>query len=291
MQISGTTEVFLVLADPVAQVKAPQLYNLLFERAGIDAVCVPAQVRPAHLEHFVRESLAVGNVRGLFVSIPHKTPLLRMLDRCTPTAVAAGAVNAVRVADDGALEGALFDGVGFVAALDAHGVSVVDGKVLLLGAGGAGLAIASALAGRPLGSLAVFDADAARAAALIERATGKAGFAVSVAGSADPAGFDVVINATPLGLKADDPLPLDPARLSPGTVVMDILMTRTPTALLDACRNRGLRAFSGHEMLIQQVPASLEFFGLDTLAARLRSADDPLLQQARKLLTGGAQLL
>lgn len=291
MQISGMTEVFLVLADPVAQVKAPQLYNLLFERAGIDAVCVPAQVRPARLGQFVRESLAVGNVRGLFVSIPHKTPLLRMLDRCTPAALAAGAVNAVRVARDGALEGALFDGAGFVAALDAHGLSVLGGKVLLLGAGGAGLAIASALAERPLGSLAVFDADAARATALIERATGQAGFPVAVAGSADPAGFDVVVNATPLGLRAGDPLPFDPARLGPDAVVMDILMTRSPTALLAACRGHGLRAFSGHEMLIQQVPAYLEFFGLEALAARLRNAEDPLLREARQLLTGSAQLL
>lgn len=173
MRISGTTKVFIVAADPVAQVKAPELYNRLFEQAGTDAVCVPAQVHAQHLAGFAREALAVGNVKGLFVSIPHKTPLMRILDRFNPAAQAAGAVNAVRLAADGALEGALFDGDGFVASLDLHRVPVEGRRVLLLGAGGAGLAIATALVARPLGSFAVFDADPARAALLIERAAAR----------------------------------------------------------------------------------------------------------------------
>lgn len=98
----------------------------------------------------------------------------------------------------------------------------------------------------------------------------------------------MIVNATPLGLKVDDALPLDPARLDAGAVVMDILMTRRPTALLEACRARGNRAFPGFEMLIQQVPAYLEFFGLTELAGRLKRGDDPLMQEVRRMLTSNA---
>jgi shikimate dehydrogenase len=289
MVISGSTDVFLVVADPVAQVKAPELYNLLFSRSGIDAVCVPARVAPAHLGHFVRTALAVGNFRGLFVSIPHKTPLMKLLDRFDAGATAAGAVNAVRRAADGQLEGGLFDGAGFVASMDHHHVAVQDRRVLMVGAGGAGLAIAMSLASRPLAGLEVFDAQADRAAELIARSAAHAKFPVAVAASADPAGFDIVINATPLGLRPGDVLPFDPARLTPGAVVMDILMTRTPTALLEACRQRCLRAFSGHEMLIQQVPAYLDFFGYSDLASRLRVKDDALMLEVRHMMVSSLE--
>lgn len=282
--IRGTTDVLFVAADPVAQVKAPEVFNHVFARAGVDAVVVPVRVSAQRLGGFVSESLAVGNVRGLLVSIPHKTPLMALLDRFEPVARAAGAVNAVRRGDAGALEGALFDGAGFVGALQHHGVETRGRRALLVGAGGAGLAIAAALGSLPLAELAVFDASAERAAALVDRIAPQAGHPLRIASSADPAGFDLLIQATPLGLRTDDPLPIDPARIEPHATLVDILMTREPNALLRACRERGITAHSGHEMLIQQVPAYLDYFGWRDLAATLRQPGPTLMDEVRRLL-------
>lgn len=283
--INGLTDVLLVVADPVAQVKAPQVFNHVFARAGVNAVVVPARAGADRLAGFVREMLAVPNIRGLLVSIPHKTTVLDALDRVDAAAAAAGAVNAVRRGADGALEGAMFDGAGFVAALAHHRVPLQGQRVLLVGAGGAGLAIAAALAGCPLAQLVVHDTAAGRAAALAARLAEAASFDVRVAASSDPAGFDIVVNATPLGLQADDPLPLDVQRLARHAVVADILMTGAPTPLLRACHGRGIAAWPGHEMLVQQVPAYLDFFGFSTLGARLGNGGDPWLGEVRTLLS------
>lgn len=283
--VRGSTRVLMVAADPVAQVKAPQAYNLVFARCGIDTVAVPAQVRRDHLGPFVREALALGNLCGLVVSIPHKTPLMRLLDRFDDAARSAGAVNAVRRAADGALEGALFDGVGFVGALAHHGVACEGRRALLVGAGGAGLAIASALADTHLAELAVFDTDRDRAATLVHRVAPAPG---RIASHADPAGFDLVVNATPLGLSPADPLPFEPTRVDRDAVVVDILMTRRPTPLLLALRARGIAAHTGHEMLVQQMPAYLDFFGFPSAAAALRGGQSGLMQELRSVLDDAA---
>lgn len=283
--VRGSTSVLMVAADPVAQVKAPEAYNLVFARCGIDAVAVPAQVHRDHLGAFVREALALGNLRGLVVSIPHKTPLMQLLDRFDSAATAAGAVNAVRRAADGALEGALFDGVGFVRALAHHGVACEQRRALLVGAGGAGLAIATALAASGLAELAVFDTDRQRVVTLLQRIAPAPG---RIAPSADPAGFDLVVNATPLGLNDTDPLPLDATRVQRHATVVDILMTRRPTPLLQALRARGITAYTGHEMLVQQMPAYLDYFGFSTAAAALRGGQPGLMQELRGVLDGAA---
>jgi shikimate dehydrogenase len=280
--IRGSTELMLVVADPVAQVKAPELFNAVFARFGVDAAVVPAQVPANRLAAFAEHALALGNVRGLLVSIPHKTALATCLARLDAVAEAAGAVNAVRRAADGQLEGAMFDGAGFVGALRHHGIDATGRRALLVGAGGAGLAIASALAGSGLSSLAVFDAAPARAGQLVDRLAAMSGHPLQVAAEADPAGFDLVIHATPLGLRPGDPLPVDPFRIERGSAVIDILMTREPTPLVAACRARGLHAETGHEMLIQQVPAYLDFFGYASLADTLRRDGGSAMQELRR---------
>lgn len=283
--IRGATELMFVVADPVAQVKAPEAVNRLLARAGIDAVAVPARVFPQQLEGFVQQALALGNARGLFVSIPHKTALPGLLARLDPVAQAAGAVNAVRRGSDGALEGALFDGAGFVAALAHHGVGLAGRRALLVGAGGAGLAIAAAMGGTALAQLQVHDVDPGRAVVLARRAAALAAFPVEVAQAGnDPAGFDLVINATPLGLRSSDPLPLDPARLDRQATLMDILMTPAATPLVAAARLRGVPAHMGHEMLVQQLPEYLHYFGFTDLACSLRTKNADWLDEVRELM-------
>jgi shikimate dehydrogenase len=280
MPITGTTRVFFILGDPVAQVRAPEVYNHLFQRFGVDAVLVPLKLPAAALPGFLEHGLTAENIGGLWATIPHKAQLFSLLQPADPVAQVAAAVNAVRRGADGRLEAALFDGIGFVKGLEHFGIDVKGRKVLVIGAGGGGHAVAAAMAQRGPQRLAVWNRTRERAAALVERLQPLAGAAVAVADSNDPAGYDLVINCTSQGLKQDDPLPFDPSRCDDGAAVVDIIMSKVPTPLLCQARERGLKAEAGFEMLVQQVPEYLRFFGFEDIARTLQ-AD---LSEVRSLL-------
>jgi len=271
MKITGTTRVFYILGDPVAQVRAPEVYNHLFQEHGIDAVLVPLKLPANALQAFLQHGMAAQNVGGFWATIPHKPALAEFLRPTDPVAAIAGAVNAVRRLPDGRLEAALFDGIGFVKGLDHFGIAVEGRRVLVVGAGGGGHAVAAAIAQRGPATLAVYNRSRDRAASLVERLQPLVGAAAVVAQTSDPAGYDLVVNCTSQGLKPDDPLPFDPQRVDASAAVVDIIMTREPTPVLRACRERGVRAEAGFEMLVQQVPEYLRFFGFDELARKLQS--------------------
>lgn len=267
MKITGNTRVFFVIADPIDQVRAPELFNQVFRMYGIDAVLVPLQVKAEHFETTIRTLFQAPNVDGVFLSIPHKPAGLAVADRCSELAQAAGAVNAVRRAVDGFLEGELFDGLGFIKALDGAAISYTGKRVLLIGAGGAASAISVALALYGANEIAIFDPAVDRASQLAARLEEHFNIFARATTHNDPAGYDLVINASPLGMKKDDPTPFDASRLSPGAAVFDVLMKNQPTPLLQAARARGLTAEPGFEMLIQQAPLYLRFFGLEQAAS------------------------
>ncbi len=269
--ITGKTQVFFIIGDPVAQVRAPEVYNHLFREHRIDAVLVPLNLPPAELPGFLQHAMAAGNVGGLWATIPHKPALAELLQPSDPVARVAGAVNAVRRHPDGRLEGALFDGIGFVKGLDHAGIGVTGRRVLVVGAGGGGHAVAAAVAQRAPSFLAVYNRTRERAASLVQRLQPLVGDVAVVAETADPAGFDLVVNCTSQGLKAGDPLPFDPQRVDRGAAVVDIIMSREPTPVLKACHARGIRAEAGFEMLVQQVPEYLRFMGFEKLAETLQA--------------------
>ena len=271
MKISGTTRVFLIVGDPVAQVRAPEAFNHLFQQHGVDAVLVPAQIPAAELEGFVRHVFKAGNIDGLWVAIPHKTGITAVLDKCDPLGRAAGAVNAVRRNADGTIEGALFDGVGFTKALGTFNVPVKGRNVLVVGVGGGGVAIAASLAQQGAGRVALFDNTPGRTDEVAARLRAEFGVDVVSAKTADPAGYDLVAHATPLGLKIGDPLPFDVSRVDADATVVDILMKNQPTPLVRACRERGVDAHPGFEMMVQQVPEYLSFFGFDHIAKTVQA--------------------
>lgn len=272
MRITGTTRVFYILGDPVAQVRAPEVYNQLFEANGIDAVLVPLKLPASALPGFIEHGMRAENVGGFWATIPHKSQLAELLRPTDPVAAIAGAVNAVRRNPDGRLEAALFDGIGFVKGLDQFGIDVAGRRVLVVGAGGGGHAVAAAIAQRGPATLAVFNRTRERAQGLVGRLRPIAREAAVVAETADPAGFDLIVNCTSQGLRpGDDALPFDPSRVDAGAAVVDIIMSREPTPLLQACRARGLKAEAGFEMLVQQVPEYLRFFGFDALGQSLQS--------------------
>ncbi|WP_295956399.1 shikimate dehydrogenase [Rhodoferax sp.] len=275
--IDGHTGVYFIVGHPVEQVQAPTSFNRIFALLGINAVLVPVQVAPADLQAFVQSAFAAPNVHGLWVTIPHKAPMLHALDSMSDIARMAGAVNGVRRRADGKLEGGLFDGEGFVASLGYFGIAYAAKRVLILGAGGAAAAIGASLAlagAQAPAEIAFFDPSTQRAAEAAARITAGSPVKAWAAASNDPAGFDVVINASPLGLKATDPLPCDVARMDAGAALVDILMKNQPTPIVRAARARGLVAEPGFEMMIQQTHCYLDFFGFTDAAQKIREDAD-----------------
>jgi len=274
--IQGNTDVYLIPGDPVEQVRAPDVFNLIFKTMGINAVLVPVHVAAGDIETFVRSSFLAKNIKGMFLAIPHKSLVMGLLSRCNDYGRVAGAVNGIRRNADGTLEGGLFDGKGLVSALDYFSIGYAGKRVLILGAGGGASAIAASLAiagSSAPAEIALYDPVPGKAeavAAHIASAAQAVGTRVLQAADSDPSGYDLVINASPLGLQAADPLPCDVQRLAPHAAVVDILMKNQPTPLVRAVRARGLVAQPGFEMLIQQAPDYLAFFGYTAAAEAVR---------------------
>ena len=276
-EVTGSTDVYLILGDPVEQVRAPESFNLVFSRFGIDAVLVPVHVAPEYLNAFVKTAFSTKNIKGMWVTIPHKTPIMQVLDDCTALARTAGAVNALRRTEQGRIEGALFDGEGFVASLVYYGIAYAGKRVLVLGAGGAAAAIGASLACAATGcvaELAFFDPSANRARTLATRLGSASQARVCAVDNNDPAGFDVVINASPLGLQSSDPMPCNVQHMEPHAALVDILMKNQPTPVVRAARARGLAAQPGFEMMILQTHLYLDFFGFTDAAAVVREDAD-----------------
>jgi shikimate dehydrogenase len=272
MLITGHTEFIAHLGWPTHAFKAPMIYNPYFESAGIDSVVVPMGCKPDAFPAVLRSLFTLENIRGALITMPHKVTVVDLLDEVTPTVKVAGSCNAVKRAADGRLVGDMFDGEGFVRGLLGKGLVLRGARALVVGSGGVGSAIAASLAGAGIGALALYDVQAPVAEALASRLrTHYPGIAVST-GSKDPAGFDLVVNATPLGMNPRDPLPVDMDRLAPGTFVGEVVMKTEMTAFLQAAQQRGCRVQVGTDMLFEMIPAYLEFFGYPTTSAsHLRS--------------------
>lgn len=259
--LSGTTTIIAHLGYPTEGFKAPLIYNPYFAQAGIDAAVVPLGVLAEDYARTLPALFRITNLRGALVTMPHKVTTVRMLDVVTPAVQIAGSCNAILKRADGSLLGDLFDGEGFVRGLRRKGFSFVGARALVVGSGGVGSAIAAALAAAGIGALVLHDTNPATAAGLAQR-LGQHYSAVELGtGSNDPAGHDLVVNATPLGMQDGDALPVDVSRLSAGTFVGEVVMKREMTPFLAAAQARGCRVQIGLDMLFEQIPAYLEFFG------------------------------
>ena len=262
--ITGRTTLIAHLGYPTEAFKAPMIYNPYFEQAGIDAVVVPMGVKPDDYPTFLRSLFRLTNIRGSLVTMPHKVVTASLLDEVTPTVKIAGSCNAIVKRDDGTLLGDMFDGAGFVRGVERKGKALAGARALVVGAGGVGSAIAASLAAAGISAIGLFDMHAPMADALGERLREHYPRLQVRTGSKDPEGYDVVVNATPLGMKEGDPLPVDISRIAPGTFVGEVVMKEEFTPFLRAAMEKGCPVQVGTDMLYEMIPAYLEFFGFKT---------------------------
>jgi len=259
--IDGKTKLIAHLGYPTESFKAPMIYNPWFEKKGINAVVVPMGVKPDDYPATLSQLFKMSNIHGALVTMPHKVVTNSLVDEVTPAGLIAGACNAILLRSDGTLLGDQFDGAGFVRGVQRKGLKLDGARVLVSGTGGVGSAIAASLAAAGVGEMCLFDTSDTSADALAGRLHEHYPALQLSTGWNDPAGYDLVVNATPLGMKHDDPLPFDVSRIAPTTFVGDVVMKQEITPLLAAARAKGCPIQVGTDMLFEMIPAYLEFFG------------------------------
>jgi shikimate dehydrogenase len=249
--LTGETRLHLIIGDPVGQTKSPHGLTAEFAARGVNAVCIPLHVAARDFDDVMRAVKQVQNIDGIVITIPHKFAALRHCDEATDRARLLGAANVLHRIAPGRWRGDMTDGTAMVAALRRAGCEPGGRRALVVGAGGAGSAVALALIEAGVAALAVADVDAARRDRLVQRLASRAP-AVAQAGTADPSGFGLVVNATPTGMNPADPLPVDAARLAPSGYVADLITKPAMTPLLEAARRRGCTVVTGEDMFAVQ---------------------------------------
>lgn len=263
MRGTGKADVFAMLAHPVGHAKSPGMFNAVFEERGLDSLMVPVTCAPEDFDALWAGLSAMSNLRGVIVSIPYKASVVAKAEAAHPRAARVGAANVLRRLPSGGWEADNFDGVGFVLGMKAAGHVMAGKRVLQVGAGGGGSSIAFCLAEEGAVALTISDIDMARAETLAAQVRAVFPACDVRAGTNDPTGMDLVVNATPIGMKPTDPLPLPVENLQPGMTVVDIIMEPRETRLLAEAKVRGCQVQPGQPMMDCQMQAIAEFFDID----------------------------
>ncbi len=261
--ITGATRLYVILGDPIAKVRSPETFNAAFDRHGIDAVMLPFETAPAGLAAAVAGLKGARNLDGLVFTMPHKAAAVALVDEVSEGGRLVGGINAARREPSGRWRGDMFDGAGFVGGMRRQGHDPRGRRAALIGAGGAGRAIAFALAAAGVAGLSVHDLDPAKAvqhAADLLRAHPAL---PARAGAPRPGEFDLLVNATPAGMQAGDPLPWPVDELRPGAIVGDDTTKPELTPFLAAARERGCAVLTGRDMVEGQLAALFRFFGFE----------------------------
>jgi shikimate dehydrogenase len=258
--VSGRTRVFGIVGHPIEQVRSPEMFTAEFRRRGRDAILVPMHVLPGDFDAILPQLLKMQNLGGLVFTIPYKGRACALAEVLGAQAQVVGAINALVKGADGRWQAEIFDGLGCVEAFRRRAIPFPARRVMLLGAGGAGSAIAVAVAQERPASLRIYDVDAGRAKALAAK-VGRASPGVAVTfGSAMTEEIDILLNASPVGMLGDARLPIGVDKLPRELVVFDAIVKpeRTPLlALAEAC---GCTTVRGREMMRGQISRMVDFF-------------------------------
>ncbi len=255
---TGATRLYIIVGDPIAQVKSPAGMTQAFRSRGHNAVLVPVHIAQTDLAQFIAGVKLGKNIDGIIVTIPHKFAMAALCSSLSPRATFLGATNIIRRTDDAGWHGDMLDGLGFVAAIRAKGGEPKGKRALLAGAGGAGSAIALALADAGVASLAIHDADATRRDALIARLKSRTATPITI-GSDDPTGCDLVANATPAGMRDSDAFPIDVLKLAPTAFAACVITQPVPSPWLVAAAARGSATSNGVDMYKAEQAMMLDF--------------------------------
>ena len=256
--LSGATRIHVIVGDPIAQVRAPAGISAAFAACGHDGILVPVQVAPNDLPEFLSVATRLKNLDGIVATIPHKFACYEACASATDRAHFLRTVNLMRRRTDGGWHGDMVDGLGFVGAARSKGIDPKGMRALLVGAGGAGSAIALALVEADVSEIAIHDAAPARRDDLIARLNWL-GKGRARPGTADPAGYDLVANATPAGMAEGDPLPVDITRLAPETYCGCVITKPEISPFIAAARNIGCVTATGTDMYLQQQSIIVDF--------------------------------
>jgi shikimate dehydrogenase len=245
-KLSGETILYPIIGDPISFVKSPQRMTAEFEQRGHNGICVPMLVPEGSLDDFVRGVERVTNVRGLLVTMPHKNAMFAHCSTSSETSKLLRVVSIAKRNADGSWHGEMLDGIAFVSAMKRQGAKPEGARVLQIGAGGAGSAIAIALLDAGVRELVLHDIMQSRVDELIPLLSARGRV---VAGPPDPTGCDIVVNATPMGMSSNDPLPVEMHLLTSSLFVSDVVAGHGVTRLLQAAHTVGCRTSDGVGML------------------------------------------
>jgi shikimate dehydrogenase len=247
-QLSGASRLFPIIGDPIRYVESPVWLTNTFAGRGHNGICVPMQVPDGGLGVVMAGLTAIANVDGILVTMPHKHAAFAYCATSSDRAALLGAVSVIRRNTNGTWHGDMLDGVAFVKAQQDHGARINGARALLAGAGGAGSAIAIALLEAGVGDLVIHDTDSSRVDAVLRMAAGL-GPGHASAGPADPAGCDLVFNATPLGMEDGDALPVDASLLAPSMFAGDVIAGHGTTPFIAAAQAVGCGTATGEHMV------------------------------------------
>ena len=250
LMLDGATRLFPIIGDPITQVKSPAGVSEALQAAGLNALVVPMHVKAADFSACMAVLQATGNVQGGIVTVPHKFAAAAACAKVSARAAFIGAVNTFRRGNDGRWYGDMFDGLAYVTAMRKNACDQQGKRALLVGAGGAGSAIAYALLEAGVTQLAICDVDTVRRQALIAKLSSldKGARGAVIESDANPCGFDIAINATPIGMREGDPLPMDVSGFLPSQFVGDVITAPRITPLLARASAAGCTVQTGADM-------------------------------------------
>jgi len=254
---TGATHLIPVVGDPISQVRSPSVLTRILAQRGEDAVVIPLHVPSSSLPRLFEALHNVRNVDGILVTVPHKRDAFTLCETRTNRADFVEAVNVVRRTEDG-WHGDNTDGLGYLDGIEREGFSVENRRALLVGCGGAGSAIALEIMQRGAAQLAIHDVDTTQRDDVIAKLESVYPGTV-VVGDADPSGYDLVANATPLGMRPDDPLPVDVTKLQPWQFVACVVTKPEVPPLIEQARQRGCRTMTGAGMFDAQAETLVDF--------------------------------
>lgn len=244
---------YIMIGAPVTSVRTPPMLKDFLADRGVDAGIETRHVATADIERFMNDASSDKTIDGLLVTMPHKKAVMPYLSAMSDMASAAGSVNTIKRLKSGDLVGAQFDGAALVNALQTKGVPLATARILLAGVGGAGLAIAQAIVAHGCQRLNLVDTDSDRLHAVIKRLGAQGDVAVSALSGEHRDTFDLLINATPLGMLDDDPSPFDADLVASAQWVADIVSDPLQTRLAEIAKERGTELITGRDMVIGQV--------------------------------------